>query len=132
MVLPNLSAIQGGDVNSNGVMLTLASPRANLVTVRWAMSNSQHPTFEGWVSLYRHADLMIGATQPLYVGDISVIMAPTTFPQRPLNWMHTIHGFPAEITSAPNFAFSESAGSVLSRWKVLMCRAGVCRAERLR
>ena len=56
-------------------------------------------------------------------------MAPAAFMQRPLNWLHTIHHYRAELTSAPNFAFDlcvsrfradQMEGVDLSCWKLAL------------
>jgi acyl-CoA synthetase (AMP-forming)/AMP-acid ligase II len=78
---------------------------ANLEMIRTAMGNTEQSTSVGWVPLYHDMGLMMGVVQPLYLGAMSVLMAPAAFMQRPLNWLHTIHQYRAELTSAPNFAF---------------------------
>ena len=81
---------------------------------------------------------MMGVMQPLYLGATSVLMAPAAFMQRPLNWLHTIHQYRAELTSAPNFAFDlcvsrfradQMEGVDLSCWKVALNGAEPVRAD---
>ena len=93
------------------------------------MSNTEHSTSVGWVPLYHDMGLMMGVMQPLYLGAMSVLMAPAAFMQRPLNWLHTIHHYRAELTSAPNFAFDlcvsrfradQMEGVDLSCWKLAL------------
>ena len=82
--------------------------------------------------------LMMGVMQPLYLGAMSVLMAPAAFMQRPLNWLRTIHQYRAELTSAPNFAFDlcvsrfradQMEGIDLSCWKVALNAAEPVHAD---
>ena len=100
-----LQYTSGSTSTPKGVMVTHDNLLANLEMIRTAMSNTEHSTSVGWVPLYHDMGLMMGVMQPLYLGAMSVLMAPAAFMQRPLNWLHTIHQYRAELTSAPNFAF---------------------------
>jgi acyl-CoA synthetase (AMP-forming)/AMP-acid ligase II len=100
-----LQYTSGSTSTPKGVVVAHANLLANLEMIRLAMSNAEHSTSVGWVPLYHDMGLMMGVMQPLYLGAMSVLMAPAAFMQRPLNWLHTIDQYRAELTSAPNFAF---------------------------
>ena len=124
-----LQYTSGSTSTPKGVMVTHDNLLANLEMIRMAMSNTEHSTSVGWVPLYHDMGLMMGVMQPLYLGAMSVLMAPAAFMQRPLNWLHTIHHYRAELTSAPNFAFDlcvsrfradQMEGVDLSCWKLAL------------
>jgi acyl-CoA synthetase (AMP-forming)/AMP-acid ligase II len=119
-------------------MVTHGNLLANLEMIRLAMSNTEHSVSVGWVPLYHDMGLMMGVMQPLYLGAMSVLMAPAAFMQRPLNWLHTIHRYRAELTSAPNFAFDlcvsrfradQMEGVDLSSWRLALNGAEPVHAE---
>ena len=124
-----LQYTSGSTSTPKGVMVTHDNLLANFEMIRTAMSNTEHSTSVGWVPLYHDMGLMMGVMQPLYLGALSVLMAPAAFMQRPLNWLHTIHQYRAELTSAPNFAFDlcvnrfradQMEGIDLSCWKLAL------------
>ena len=124
-----LQYTSGSTSTPKGVMVAHDNLLANLEMIRMAMSNTEHSTSVGWVPLYHDMGLMMGVMQPLYLGAMSVLMAPAAFMQRPLNWLHTIHQYRAELTSAPNFAFDlcvsrfradQMEGVDLSCWKLAL------------
>ena len=85
-----LQYTSGSTSAPKGVMVTHGNLLANLEMIRLAMSNTEHSVSVGWVPLYHDMGLMMGVMQPLYLGAMSVLMAPAAFMQRPLNWLHTL------------------------------------------
>jgi acyl-CoA synthetase (AMP-forming)/AMP-acid ligase II len=133
-----LQYTSGSTSAPKGVMITHGNLLANLEMIRLAMSNTEHSVSVGWVPLYHDMGLMMGVMQPLYLGAMSVLMAPAAFMQRPLNWLHTIHQYRAELTSAPNFAFDlcvsrfradQMEGVDLSCWRLALNGAEPVHAE---
>jgi acyl-CoA synthetase (AMP-forming)/AMP-acid ligase II len=100
-----LQYTSGSTSTPKGVMVGHGNLLANLEMIRAAMSNTADSTSVGWVPVYHDMGLMMGVMQPMYVGALSVMMAPAAFMQRPLNWLRAISTFGARVTSAPNFAF---------------------------
>jgi len=136
-----LQYTSGSTSTPKGVMVSHANLLANLEMTRLAMSNAQRSTFVGWVPLYHDMGLMMGVMQPLYLGGTSVLVAPTAFMQRPLSWLHTIHRYRGEVTSAPNFAFDlcvqrfradQMDGIDLSCWKLALNGAEPVHADTIR
>ncbi len=133
-----LQYTSGSTSTPKGVVVAHDNLVANLEMIRLAMSNTEHSTSVGWVPLYHDMGLMMGVMQPLYLGAMSVLMAPAAFMQRPLNWLHTISQYRAELTSAPNFAFDlcvgrfradQMEGVDLSCWKLALNGAEPVHAE---
>jgi acyl-CoA synthetase (AMP-forming)/AMP-acid ligase II len=100
-----LQYTSGSTSTPKGVMITHGNIIANLEMIRLRMNNPARATSVGWVPLYHDMGLMMGVMQPLYLGGLSVLLAPAAFMRRPLNWLRTIHEYRAAITSSPNFAF---------------------------
>jgi acyl-CoA synthetase (AMP-forming)/AMP-acid ligase II len=133
-----LQYTSGSTSTPKGVMVTHDNLLMNLEMIRVGMSNTEHSASVGWVPLYHDMGLMMGVIQPLYLGAMSVLMAPAGFMQRPLNWLRTIHHYRAELTSAPNFAFDlcvsrfradQMEGVDLSCWKVALNAAEPVHAD---
>jgi acyl-CoA synthetase (AMP-forming)/AMP-acid ligase II len=133
-----LQYTSGSTSTPKGVVVRHCNLLANLEMVRLAMSNTEHSTSVGWVPLYHDMGLMMGVTQPLYLGATSVLMSPAGFMQRPLKWLRTIHRYRAEVTSAPNFAFDlctarfdfgQMDGIDLSCWKLALNGAEPVRGD---
>jgi acyl-CoA synthetase (AMP-forming)/AMP-acid ligase II len=124
-----LQYTSGSTSTPKGVVLDHDNLLANLEMVRVAMGNRWRSTFVGWVPHYHDMGLMMGVMQPMYLGGMSVLMAPPAFMQRPLNWLRLIHQYRAEFACAPNFAFELCAsrfraeqmqGIDLSCWKLAL------------
>lgn len=124
-----LQYTSGSTSAPKGVMVTHGNLLANFEMIRLVMKNSSRSTCVNWVPLHHDMGLMMGVMQPVYVGALSVLMAPAAFMMRPLAWLRAISEFRAEVSSAPNFAFDlcvvrarpvELEGVDLSCWKVAL------------
>ena len=133
-----LQYTSGSTSTPKGVMVAHDNLLVNLEMLRIGMGNTEQSASVGWVPLYHDMGLMMGVMQPLYLGATSVLMAPAAFMQRPLTWLHIIHQYRAEVTSAPNFAFDlcvdrfradHMEGVDLSCWKVALNAAEPLRAD---
>jgi acyl-CoA synthetase (AMP-forming)/AMP-acid ligase II len=133
-----LQYTSGSTSTPKGVVVGHDNLLANLEMIRVAMSNREHSTSVGWVPLYHDMGLMMGVMQPLYLGGTSVLIAPASFMQRPLNWLHIIHRYRAEISCGPNFAYNlcverfradRMEGVDLSCWKLALNGAEPVQAD---
>ena len=58
-----------------------------------------------WLPAYHDMGLIGGILTPLYMGGRSVLIAPTSFLQRPMRWLQAIHDYRTTISGAPNSRF---------------------------
>jgi acyl-CoA synthetase (AMP-forming)/AMP-acid ligase II len=109
-----------------------------------ASAELSHPRFLGdlrgpgvsWLPLYHDMGLIGALMQSLIWGDPLVLMAPTSFAQRPLLWLEAISRFRALRTGAPNFALDLCSSALESRPDVQLdlssLRVMFCGAEPIR
>ncbi|TMR20504.1 fatty acyl-AMP ligase [Nonomuraea turkmeniaca] len=84
----------------------------------------------GWLPLYHDMGINTQILWPLLRGESSVLMTPTTFVRRPVQWLRMIDVHGINASCAPNFAFElcvrkvrdeDAAALDLSRWRVAPC-----------
>jgi acyl-CoA synthetase (AMP-forming)/AMP-acid ligase II len=133
-----LQYTSGSSSDPKGVMVTHRNLIENLEMIRVTLDNTARSTYASWVPLYHDMGLILNVLQALYIGAACVLLAPVTFIQRPLRWLHAIHHYRAEVAGAPNFAFDLCvqrfrADQVkeldLSCWKVAFNGAEPVRAD---
>lgn len=136
-----LQYTSGSTSDPRGVVVSHANLIANLEMIRLSLGNTSRSTHVNWVPLYHDMGLILNALQAFYVGAPCVLMAPNGFMQRPLNWLHAIHHYKAEVACSPNFGFDlcvsryradQMQGVDLSSWKIALNGAEPVRAETLR
>jgi len=133
-----LQYTSGSTSDPKGVMVTHGNLIDNLEMIRQTLGNTRRSTYVSWVPLYHDMGLILNVLQSLYLGALCVLMAPVTFIQRPLRWLHAIHHYRAEVAGAPNFAFDLCAQRFrpdhvkdldLSSWKLAFNAAEPIRAD---
>ncbi|MGV9316913.1 fatty acyl-AMP ligase [Streptomyces sp. NPDC003691] len=84
----------------------------------------------GWLPLYHDMGLFTQVVWPLLLGESSVLMTPTAFVRRPVQWLRMIDAYGINCSFAPNFALELCARKVrdedaaaldLSRWNLAGC-----------
>lgn len=58
-----------------------------------------------WLPFYHDMGLIGALLYPLFHGGTTLLMSPTAFLRRPLNWLAAISQFQAEVSTGPNFAY---------------------------
>jgi acyl-CoA synthetase (AMP-forming)/AMP-acid ligase II len=107
-----------------------------------------HPVFarpEGnvtvsWLPFYHDMGLIGSLLYPLYSGGSTLLMSPTSFLRRPVNWLRAISRHRAGVSTGPNFAYDlcvrrstkeDIASLDLSCWELTVCGAEPLRADTL-
>jgi acyl-CoA synthetase (AMP-forming)/AMP-acid ligase II len=124
-----LQYTSGSTSDPKGVAVSHANLLANLEMIRRSLGTTRQSTYVNWVPLYHDMGLILNALEALYVGALCVLMAPNGFMQRPLNWLHAIGQYRAEVGCSPNFGYDlcvsryradQMQGVDLSAWKVAL------------
>lgn len=139
-----LQYTSGSTSEPRGVILTHGNLLHNLEAIkqgfglpRYVAGQADRPGFESrtgvfWLPGYHDMGLIGGILTPLYVGGHAVLMNPSSFLQRPLDWLEAISRHRAVVSGGPNFAFELCARKIdaeqraeldLSCWKVAFCGA---------
>ncbi|GGF51740.1 acyl-CoA synthetase [Azorhizobium oxalatiphilum] len=132
-----LQYTSGSTSAPKGVMVSHGNLISNLEMMRQRFGNMARSTHVSWIPLYHDLGLILNLLQPLYVGATCVLMMPSGFMHRPLNWLRNISRFRAEVAAAPNFAFDlcvdrfrpeQMEGVDLSSWTLAVNGAEPVRA----
>jgi acyl-CoA synthetase (AMP-forming)/AMP-acid ligase II len=84
----------------------------------------------GWLPLYHDMGITSQLLWPLLRGESAVLMTPTMFVRRPVQWLRMIDAHGINVSFAPNFAFElcvrkisdqDAAELDLSRWNLAGC-----------
>ena len=104
----------------------------NLSVIREQFNYRSSDPAVSWLPPYHDMGLIGGILGALYGGGGANLMAPASFMQNPLGWLHAISKYGASISGAPNFAYdlcvdransADLDGLDLSSWRVAFCGA---------
>ena len=133
-----LQYTSGSTGNPKGVMISHNNLMHNERLMRMAFSHSQKTIHVSWLPLFHDMGLIGNVLQSLYLGTPCVLMAPTTFLQKPIRWLQVISRYKATTSGGPNFAYELCARKVtpeqcqgldLSSWDVAFNGSEPIRAE---
>lgn len=135
-----LQYTSGSTSSPKGVMVSHRNLLDNLDMMRDRLGNHVGSAHVSWIPLYHDLGLIMNLLQPIFLGAPCVLMTPSGFMHRPLNWLKAIHEHRAEVGAAPNFAFDlcvdrfrpeQMEGIDLSNWKIALNGAEPVRASTL-
>lgn len=135
-----LQYTSGSTSTPKGVMVSHKNLLDNLEMTRVRLGNHADSAHVSWVPLYHDLGLIMNLLQPIYLGAPCILMTPSGFMHRPLNWLRAIHDHGAEVAAAPNFAYDlcvdrfrpeQMEGVDLSSWKIALNGAEPVRAATL-
>jgi acyl transferase domain-containing protein/acyl-CoA synthetase (AMP-forming)/AMP-acid ligase II/acyl carrier protein len=135
-----LQYTSGSTGRPKGVMVTHENLIANNEMVRVSFRHSEETVFASWLPLFHDMGLIGSVLQPLYLGILSVLMAPAAFIQKPVRWLQAISRYRATTAGGPNSAYEVCVQKVrgedkesldLSSWNVAFNGAEPIRAGTL-
>ncbi|NKE63786.1 fatty acyl-AMP ligase [Lentzea sp. PSKA42] len=115
-----------------GVVLTHAGVLHNLQLIVRGGSRPDEdygrlaPTVS-WLPVFHDMGLIGGVLQPLFLGQLSVLMSAQSFARVPANWLRAISRYGAEIAASPSLGYElclrrvtddQRDGLDLSRWRI--------------
>ena len=136
-----LQYTSGSTGEPRGVMLSHRQLVHNARTVRRVIGCDPGDPAVFWLPPFHDMGLIGGILQPVYTTLSVILMAPSTFMQRPARWLEAISRYRAVFSVAPNFAYdlcvdriseTERATLDLSSWRVGFNGAEPVRAETMR
>jgi 8-amino-7-oxononanoate synthase len=100
-----LQYTSGSTGTPKGVMVSHLNLLTNVDMLASASGFDQASVGVSWLPPYHDMGLIGGLLTPIAVGFHTALMAPTSFLQRPIRWLHAITEFGATGTGGPNFGY---------------------------
>lgn len=122
-----LQYTSGSTGTPKGVTITHGNILANMRHLESTSSGNNRDVFVNWAPLFHDMGLVVTVLWPVYLGTLSVLMAPATFVRNPLCWLQAIHKYRGSICGAPNFAYDLCTDKIdavdlkeldLSSWRI--------------
>lgn len=135
-----LQYTSGSTAQPKGVIVTHKNILHNETLIQHSFQLDADSTVVGWLPFFHDMGLIGNILQPVFCGGTSVLMAPTTFLRKPLNWLQTISKYKAVCSGGPNFSYDFCAERIteeeintldLSSWNVAFNGSEVVQATTL-
>ena len=133
-----LQYTSGSTGTPKGVMISHANILSNMAVIAEASDADASTVFVSWLPVFHDMGFFGKVLLPIYLGVLSVLMAPAAFVQKPLRWLQAITKYRGTHCAAPDFAYDLCARKVsddaraqldLSSWRVAFNGAEPVRAE---
>ena len=136
-----LQYTSGSTGSPKGVMLSHQNVLSNCRMITEAFNIMPDDVGLSWLPAYHDMGLVGGIINPLYAGDLTILMSPMAFLHKPARWLRGISNYGVTVSGGPNFAYDictkkitaeEMAGLDLSCWRLAYNGAETIRASTLR
>ncbi|MCO6431153.1 MAG: fatty acyl-AMP ligase [Deltaproteobacteria bacterium] len=127
-----LQFTSGSTLQPRGVTVTHGNLIANMHAIVERLAIRPDDITCSWLPLFHDMGLIGMLLTPIFIGIKAILMPPSMFLKRPLEWLKAISDGRCTISYAPNFAYglcvkrvpdSELQNLVLSSWRVAGCGA---------
>jgi acyl-CoA synthetase (AMP-forming)/AMP-acid ligase II len=135
-----LQYTSGSTSAPRGVVVTHGNLVANLEMMRDAFGHDADTCTVNWLPHFHDMGLISGILLSVFVGGRAVLMAPTSFIQKPIRWLRAIERYGARFSGGPNFAYEQCCQRIdasalasldLDNWQVAFCGAEPVRSNTL-
>ena len=118
--LAYLQYTSGSTGSPKGVMVSHMNIMANLAQLAHKLGLTGTSSFVSWLPIFHDMGLVSSLMIALYLGTHIVMMAPSSFAQKPFRWLNAISKYRGRVTGAPNFAFELCARKITEEQKAQM------------
>ncbi|WP_347251759.1 AMP-binding protein [Legionella sp.] len=135
-----LQYTSGSTADPKGVIVKYRNIFHNETLIQDSFQLDADSTIVGWLPFFHDMGLIGNIIQPIFCGGRAVLMAPTTFLRKPLNWLYIISKYKAVCSGGPNFSYDfcverisdeEVKALDLSSWRVAFNGSEVVQAATL-
>lgn len=135
-----LQYTSGSVSEPRGVMVTHRNLLANQEALQKVLHTTEQDRFGSWLPYYHDMGLIAHLLHPIWLGSLSVQVAPDSFVRSPLRWLRAIDRYGVTAAGGPNFCYDlcvrriddeQLAGLDLSRWRLVLNGAEPVRPESL-
>jgi acyl-CoA synthetase (AMP-forming)/AMP-acid ligase II len=135
-----LQYTSGSTSKPRGVMVSHRNLMANQATLQRMLGTTADDRLGNWLPHYHDMGLIAHLLHPLFLGTLSVQMAPTAFIKRPARWLRAFGEYGLTVGGGPNFSYdlctrrvtdAQLDGLDLSGWRLALCGAEPVRARTL-
>ncbi len=100
-----LQYTSGSTGTPKGVMISHANILSNMEAIAQASEADASAVFVSWLPVFHDMGFFGKVLLPIYLGVLSVLMAPAAFVQKPVRWLRAITKYRGTHCAAPDFAY---------------------------
>ncbi|MFS4093183.1 fatty acyl-AMP ligase [Streptomyces sp. AF1A] len=136
-----LQYTSGSVRDPRGVMVSHRNLMDNQRLLQQVLGTNAQDRFGGWLPHYHDMGFIAHLLHPVWLGGMSVQMAPESFVRQPMRWLRAIDTYGVTVGGGPNFCYdlcvdripeAEAASLDLSRWRLVLNGAEPVRPHTLR
>jgi acyl-CoA synthetase (AMP-forming)/AMP-acid ligase II len=124
--LAYLQYTSGSTSKPKGVMISHGNVINNSEDLAMSWETGTDSVIVSWLPHFHDFGLVYGIIQPVYRGFPCVLMAPTSFIQKPFRWLQAISRYRATHSGAPNFAYDLCVRKITSEQREALDLSNWC------